>query len=224
MGVSGFANVVKLRETPRDMAFMEMLTLAINLKCASYSMHPTTINIREQAGGGVTFNPAGSEEFKIGMAQEQGFHSLVYSLCEWLTREIIKDIDDEMVVVPINLEKEDKQTQAQILQARETMTVDEKRKEEGLPPIGDDRGERLASQIGTMIDGAMDQKKAQEQWAEQQSAMQGGGEFDESGDQPPAPAGMQQVAAAFSKPPNVEKANRGRHVVEFEIDIDEGLL
>ena len=137
---------------------------------------------------------------------------------------IIKDIDDEMVVVPINLEKEDKQTQAQTLQARETMTVDEKRKEEGLPPIGDDRGERLASQIGTMIDGAMDQKKAQEQWAEQQSAMQGGGEFDESGDQPPAPAGMQQVAAAFSKPPNVEKANRGRHVVESETDIDEGLL
>lgn len=185
--VASLANLVKLRDSPRDMAFMEMLTLAINMKCAAFSMHPTTINIREMAGGGgFSFQQSGSEEYKISQAQEQGFHSLVHMLCRFLTQSLISDFDDEMQIIPLHLEDEDDAKRAEILQRRDEMTVNEKRRAAGLPELPDDdeRGGRLMSQIGSMIDGAIDSKRQMEmqmQMYQQQSQEEGGMEKSFSG-------------------------------------------
>lgn len=134
--------------------------------CAAYSMHPSTINIREMAGQGITFQQPGTEEFKISQAEEAGFHSLIQTLCGWLTRELVAPVDDELEVTPLNLERENATQQAQLLQLKEHMTVNEKRIADNMKPFakGDKRGDKLLSQIGVQIDNAVDSAA---QWDDQ---------------------------------------------------------
>ena len=135
---------VKLRETPKDMLFDQMIELAINLKAAAYGAHPSTLNLTAYAGtsgqnslGGI--NNTGEIEF----SKEHGLIPSLTDMCEWLTDAIVKPRYDDLKLILVGLKPEDEKQSVDIRTSRVTkwMTRNEARKEEGREPIGDEDDE-----------------------------------------------------------------------------------
>jgi len=130
---------VKLRESPKDMLFDQMIELAINLKAAAYGAHPSTLNLSTYAGtsgqsglGG--HNPSDEIEF----SKERGLIPSLTDLCEWLTYCIIKPRYDDLKLILVGLNPDDEQETVAVRTSRVSkwMTRNEARMEEGLDPIG----------------------------------------------------------------------------------------
>lgn len=132
---------VKLRETPKDMLFDQMIELAINLKAAAYGAHPSTLNLSMYAGtsgqnGLGNVNTAGEIEF----SKEHGLIPSLTDMCEWLTDAIVKPRYDDLKLILVGLKPEDEKQSVDIRTSRVSkwLTKNEARKEEGLEPIGDE--------------------------------------------------------------------------------------
>lgn len=144
--------------------------------CAAYRLDPTVINFKDMGGGQVQFQQAKSEEARISMAKEEGLHNLVWGFCRWLTREIVAPYDDELVVVPANLEREDEETKAKVIGSKKWATVDEMRAADQMPPHTDPEiGGKILSQEGIQIEGQINAMKQQEQGMEEGGGEEGGG-------------------------------------------------
>lgn len=135
---------VKLRESPKDMLFDQMIELAMNLKAAAYGSHPSVLNLTAYAGssgqntlGGV--NTSG----EIELSKEHGLIPQLTDMCEWLTDAIVKPRYDDLKLVVVGLKPEDEKQAVDIRTARASkwMTRNEARMEEGMDPIGDPEDE-----------------------------------------------------------------------------------
>jgi hypothetical protein len=130
---------VKLRETPKDMLFDQMIELAINLKAAAYGAHPSTLNLSMYAGtsgqnGLGSVNTAGEIEF----SKEHGLIPSLTDMCEWLTDAIVKPRYDDLKLILVGLKPEDEKQSVDIRTSRVSkwLTKNEARTEEGRSPIG----------------------------------------------------------------------------------------
>ncbi|KAA0888738.1 phage portal protein [Oryzomonas rubra] len=129
---------VKLRESPKDMLFDQMIRLAIMLKAAAYGAHPSTLNLEMDSGngGGNLFgaNPASEIEF----SKEHGLIPSLTDMCEWFTDCIIHPRYDDLKLILVGLNPEDEKAAVDIRTARVSKwdTRNEARSEEGKSPIG----------------------------------------------------------------------------------------
>jgi hypothetical protein len=109
------AELIKIRELPKDIQFAEMMRIIIQLKTAAYRAHPSIVNFSIDKGG-----PGGlsignnSEEELINRTHEEGFESLCHSLASWLTRTIIKPRYDDLVMI-FDVDTEDEVRRIEVL-------------------------------------------------------------------------------------------------------------
>lgn len=170
---------VKLRETPKDMLFDQMIEMAMNLKAAAYGAHPSTLNMAVYAGtsGQNTLgntNNAGEIEF----SKEHGLIPSLTDMCDWLTDAVIKPRYDDLKLVLVGLKPEDEKEAVDLRTQRASkwMTRNEARMEEGREPIGDpkDEGNMWNMPADAPIMSQQTQVSMMEQ--QQQEAEQGGDE------------------------------------------------
>lgn len=141
------AQYVKMRDTPRDAMFTELLQLTINLQCAEYRAHPSILNMNG-LGGTNSMIFASDEEVKISLAQEEGFHGLLDSLASWITKALIEPTDPELVLVWEGLDRDPDEVRLsnRVVQMK-FMKIDEIRALENLPPLPT----QLPSTMGEII-------------------------------------------------------------------------
>lgn len=136
-GENDSLQMAKLRDSPKEMMFEQFLQSLVRLKCAAYRMHPSLINFTvDSGGGGIVFN-APNEEKAIALSQEEGFNSLLVSIADWLTRELIQPYHPDLCLVWVGLDRESEEARLQQIQQRvnSIYTINEVRQAEGLPPI-----------------------------------------------------------------------------------------
>ena len=169
----------KLRDTPKDMLFGELLRIIVAIKCASYRMHPSTINFSIDGGNGTPLvGSKGNDDSQTTAAYEEGFVSICDSLSDWLTRAIVKPrYDDLKVVFEVQQENEANRIELLTKKADKYMTLDEVRAADDLPPMPDGKGEHVLNP--TYV--SLMQMMMQQQQMEQQAAMQEGGDFGQEG-------------------------------------------
>jgi hypothetical protein len=131
-------NSVKLRESPKDMLFDQMIRLLVMFKLAAYGAHPSILNLQTDSGGGMSLfghNPSDEIEF----SKEHGLIPALTDMCEFLTDAIVKPRYDDLKVVIVGLDPEDEKQSVEIRgqRASKWMTRNEARMEEGKEPIGD---------------------------------------------------------------------------------------
>lgn len=175
------AQYVKMRDTPRDAMFTELLQLTICLQCAEYRAHPSVLNMNA-SGGTNSMIFSSDEEIKISMAQEEGFHGLLDSMAGWITQALIEPTDPELMLIWEGLERDpDAERIDNRLKQMRYMKLNEVRALENLPPMPSD----LPTSPGEMI---MDQQYFAALQAVNMSQMQAQGLDPETG-QPTQPEG-----------------------------------
>lgn len=130
--------MIKLRDTPKDMLFGQYLQAVIRLKCAAYRMHPSLINFTEQSGdGSIILQGSATNQDEISLSQEEGLHALLDSVADWLTRTIVQEFHKDLrfVWVGLNEESEDAKVERAVKQVANYMTIDEVRASMGLKPL-----------------------------------------------------------------------------------------
>jgi hypothetical protein len=130
---------IKLRETPKDMLFDQMIELAINLKAAAYGCHPSTLNLTAYSGtSGQNTLGGNNTSGEIEFSKEHGLIPSLLDMCEWLTNEIVHPRYDDLKVILEGLEPDDEKQNVDIRTSRVSkwITKNECRMEEGGSPIG----------------------------------------------------------------------------------------
>lgn len=130
---------VKLRESPKDMLFDQMINLAINLKASAFGAHPSTLNLSMYSGSGSQNNLNGHDPAsEIEFSKEHGLIPALTDMAEWLTDAIIKPRYDDLKLIIVGLNPEDEKQTIDIRTQRvkSYVTKNEARQEEGLEPIG----------------------------------------------------------------------------------------
>jgi hypothetical protein len=138
---------LKLRDTPKDALFSELLMQTAALKCAEYRAHPSIINIGTSGNtNSIIFQV--NEEYQIGLSQEEGFHGLLDSIASWMTGALIKPFDEDLVLVWEGLDRDpiDKRVEYRIKELQ-YKTLDEVRATEDLPPMPTE----IPQSIGSMV-------------------------------------------------------------------------
>jgi hypothetical protein len=131
------AQLLRLRDSMKDMQFMQMIRMAIALKCAAYRAHPSLVNFAPDAGGQRPIINNETQEQQIALAQEEGLHSVLANLSDWFTRILIEPWQPDLEMVfnvqdqPTDVERINIWTAKLAMGA----TVDEWRAQEGLPPL-----------------------------------------------------------------------------------------
>lgn len=136
------AELVKIRELPKDIQFAEFLRMVISLKTAAFRAHPSIVNfsVDKGAGSGMSIG-ANNEGDIIQAAKEEGFQSIVHGLAQFLTRTIVKPrYSDLMVIFTTDLEDERQRVELLAQQTKMSMTFNEARRAQGMEgdlPFGD---------------------------------------------------------------------------------------
>lgn len=128
------AELIKIRELPKDIQFAEFLRIIVQLKCAAYRAHPSIVNFRIDKGstGGLSIGNNSEEEF-MKDAKEEGFYSLAHAQAAWLTRMLIKPRYEDLVMIyEVNVEDEVRRIDLLTKQSTVGMTFNEARRAQGL--------------------------------------------------------------------------------------------
>jgi hypothetical protein len=128
----------KLRDTPREMMFSDLLRMTMMLKCAAYGAHASTLNLETDSGqgGGSLSSPDPATE--IEFSKEMGLIPMLGDQCDFLTDSIIRPRYDDLRVIIVGMSPEDEKQAIDIRTSRVSkwMTRNEARAEEGNSPIG----------------------------------------------------------------------------------------
>lgn len=128
------AELIKIRELPKDIQFAEFLRIIVQLKAAAYRAHPSIVNFRIDKGstGGLSIGNNSEEEF-VKDAKEEGFYSLAHAQAAWLTKVLIKPRYDDLVMIyEVNLEDEERRIRMLKEQTEIGMTFNEARRAMGV--------------------------------------------------------------------------------------------
>ncbi len=173
-------SVIPIKQNHRDMLFDVYIQKLTNLACAIYSMHPSEINEAPRAGDGGGGISQPSQTKQINMAQEEGLESLLEHFKTSFFDPILEQIDPDMCF-EWEYGKDESQQLDLITKRGAFTTVDERRKMDGLKPIGPEKG-------GDVLDNpfvhAKDQREADQQRQEAEAKMQA-----QQGGPPGAPGG-----------------------------------
>lgn len=209
----------KLRDTPKDMLFDQLIRFMILFKCSAFGAHPSMINFQADSGSGQHLFSPGSREVDMDLAKDHGLRTTLGDLCEWLTNEIVKTRYDDLKLVIHGLDKEDEKVAVEVRGQRASKWIsrNEGRQEENRDPIGDvddptnpwnlPADQPLAMQISTLS-----------MIAQQSADQYGQGDFGEDDVDPeqPEPAGQPKPTVPGQgpgtkpegKPEGLEKAER----------------
>lgn len=131
---------VKLRESPKDMLFDQMIELMINLKAAAYGAHPSTLNLSMYAGTSGQNSLGGvNNTADIEFSKEHGLIPSLTDMAEWLTDSIIKPryADLKLIIVGLNPEDEKESVDLRTSRVSKWITRNEARLQEGMEAVGD---------------------------------------------------------------------------------------
>ena len=95
----------QLRQSLRDMAFIQWLHFLIAFKAAFYRMDPRIINFDLGSANDQNLWKNSSREQQLTLSEEQGFHTLIYDLEDWIQRTIVESWYDDLVVRWVGLER-----------------------------------------------------------------------------------------------------------------------
>lgn len=137
--------LLKLRDTPKEMQFAELVRIVIGLKAAAYRMHPGIINFSTDAGSGRSIFSHQNAEALINLSQDEGLGDIRDNMAEWLTRAIVKPRYSDLRVIWTGLDAEDQKTVVDRLKTEsETyLTVDEVRGRQGLSKLPNGTGQYI---------------------------------------------------------------------------------
>jgi hypothetical protein len=128
------AELIKIRELPKDIQFPELMRMNIMLKTAAYRAHPSLVNfsIDKGSGGGMNLGSHSEDEI-VKKAHEEGFISICHSQAAWLTKTIIKPRYEDLVMI-YEVDTEDESRRIEVLnkQTEVSMTFNENRRAQGL--------------------------------------------------------------------------------------------
>jgi hypothetical protein len=160
-GANYQAELLRLRDSMTDMQFVQLIRIAIALKCSAYGMHPATINFSPDQGADATaiISETASQDTQIALMQEEGFHSSIDARAEFFDRALIQPLYDDLCIV-WSVEDQPNEVQRIDLWTKKLAagaTVDEFRHDMGL------------EDVESVTDGAMDGKFANSPfWFQQQ--------------------------------------------------------
>lgn len=162
------AELIKIRELPKDIQFAEFLRIIVQLKAAAYRAHPSIVNFRIDKGstGGLSIGNNSEDEF-MKDAKEEGFYSLAHAQAAWLTKILIKPRYDDLVMIyEVNVEDEARRIELLTKQTAVGMTFNEARRAQGLQgnlEHGDIPNSAIYVQAMQMVSGTpQDEKEAHE--------------------------------------------------------------
>lgn len=115
--------LLKLRDTPKDMLFTELIRFICNLKCAAYGMHPSEINVMPDGQGGAIVNVDQSKGDEIADATERGFHSLMTGQADTFTEALILPDHDDLMYIVEGLDDEGEQATAARVESMATQST-----------------------------------------------------------------------------------------------------
>jgi hypothetical protein len=105
-GDEGFKiQTAQLRQSLRDMAFIQWLHFLIAFKASFYRMDPRIINFDLGSANDQNLWKNSSREQQLTLSEEQGFHTLIYDIEDWLQRTIVVSYYDDLVVRWVGLER-----------------------------------------------------------------------------------------------------------------------
>jgi hypothetical protein len=107
-----------LRQTMREMAFPAWIRLLIAMKCAAYRMDPRIINFDVATGNDQQLWKSSSREMQLTLSQEEGFHTLVMNMENWLQRTIVDRMDPDLMIRWVGLDKPSETDQVELLNAK----------------------------------------------------------------------------------------------------------
>lgn len=224
----------KLRDTPKDMMFDQLFRMLVNLKCAAFGAHSSTVNFGQESGGGgggALFGADNSAD--IQFTKEQGFLPALMDMCAWFTDALLKPRYDDLRLIITGLDDGNEKGRLEILldKGRTYKTRNELRMMDGDEPKGfwvadneymglsdEDKKQYDANPWNYPMDAPIpsymttfNQKEQQDQMAEQQQGggiddgqYQGDGEDDQQEDDNPW---GEQANAQEDDSPWAEKAN-----------------
>lgn len=165
------AELLKLRDSIKDMEMPQFIRLFTSFKTSAYRCHPSILNLEPDRGGGQPSLINNTDEaFQIDLSQEEGLGALAESLGDFLTAALLRHYEPwrDYCVVPV-LDK--------ILSEQEVIELWNKRLEAGTHTIdearaaqGDDALEKVSDIKGNYIPNQyyFQAKQAQQQDAEQE--------------------------------------------------------
>lgn len=167
--------VQKLRDTPQEMLFGELMRMLVAIKAGAYRMHPSEINFSSDMGAQNSIFGRSDTETEVANAVEEGLHTLMDSMADWLTRAIVKQNYDDLVMIWDGLNRPDENTLIANLSAETAAykTVDEARAERNMSPLADGMGEYINNPLFFQ----MQQMKMQEEQMKQQQEQYEQGDF-----------------------------------------------
>jgi LAGLIDADG DNA endonuclease family len=127
----------RLRDSLSDMQFVQLIRMAIALKCSAFRAHPSEINFSPDLGERGAIISSDTQEKQIALSQEEGYHSLLDNIALFITATLIEPIYDDLMMV---WSIEDAPTETEMIDIwtkRLAMgnTIDEWRKADGRPPL-----------------------------------------------------------------------------------------
>lgn len=179
--------VEKLRDSPQEMLFGDLIRMMVTMKCGYFRMHPTEISFSGDMGSQSTIFGREDQEEVIAKAAEQGLHGLLDDIKDYIDRTIVKPNYDDLELYWVGRDRQDQSTLIANLSAETAAykLVSEARAEAGLPAVeGTDyinnplwfQQKQMAAQEEQMA-----QQKQQYDQGDFGSAPQGEGEPQEAG-------------------------------------------
>ncbi len=169
------AQLLRLRDTAKDLEMPQMLRMCAAFKCAAYRAHPELVNLNPDRGGDRPAVIANVDEaFQIDLSQEEGLGSLVESMATLFTRifcEPVREYQDYIVVAALDEQMDEKAlTDLWTGRTNAICTVDEARLALGMDTLEKaTAGESNGRYINNVFFGQ--QQQQQQQAMQQQMAM-----------------------------------------------------
>lgn len=145
------AELLKVRDTLKDMDFVQLIRMCVGLKCCAYRAHPSLVNMSPDQGTDSAPVISNSDQaFQVDLSQEEGLGSLIQNQGDWWTAALVAPCgawaDYEVIfdTTPQPTMKEHIEIWSQKLQ--NGYTVDEFRAAMGDGPLAEATGGRVSGQ------------------------------------------------------------------------------
>lgn len=131
---------INVSQSNREMEFEKWMNYLINVSCAVYQIDPAEINFPNRGGaggsGGGGLGDGGIED-RLNHSRDKGLRPLLRFIESLINKHIVSKFDQKYVFsfVGIDAKSEKEIVTLQQMKVKTYLTVNELRKEEGLPPL-----------------------------------------------------------------------------------------
>lgn len=183
------AELLKVRDSLKDMDFVQLIRMCVGFKCSAYRAHPSLINMSPDQGQDAAPVISNNDQaFQIDLSQEEGLGSLIQNQGDWWTAALVRPCAGwaEYEVIFDTTAQPTQKEQIEIWEKKLDMgyTVDEFRASFGDGPLAEaTNGETSGAYINSQFyfqQAQIEQQRMQEQIAAVMGPQAGQG--DENGD------------------------------------------